>query len=219
MLDCYVSETPSRLRITQTGIQKSFRPLTGPQSAVRPVRPWPDHFFCQENFFNYSLPFKVIAPLRQHFDTTWPDHFSKADYDPDWYIDSGECTVLIYCFRFDKADCTNIWSGTAHIDKISATASTRLYFLKHLKGAGLAVGQLRHFCLSAARPMLEYCCVVWHHGLTKAQSCWTAWGRTKACSKNHTFEFTFISLLLPSVLWRSWLCGRKGIRVSVISLL
>ena len=21
-------------------------------------------------------------PLRQHFGTTWPDHFSKADYDP-----------------------------------------------------------------------------------------------------------------------------------------
>ena len=36
------------------------------------------------NFFYYSLPFKVIAqlpPLLQHFGTTWPDHFSKADYE------------------------------------------------------------------------------------------------------------------------------------------
>ena len=42
--------------------------------------------FSATKFFYYSLPFKVIAqlpaPLRQHFGTTWPDPFSKADYDP-----------------------------------------------------------------------------------------------------------------------------------------
>jgi len=41
--------------------------------------------FSVTNFFYYSLPFKVIAQptsLRQHFSTTWPDHFSKADCDP-----------------------------------------------------------------------------------------------------------------------------------------
>ena len=53
-----------------------------------------------------------------------------------------------------------------HIDKICAKASTRLYFLKQLKRAGLAADQLRHFYLSAIRPILEYCSVVWHHGLT-----------------------------------------------------
>ena len=41
--------------------------------------------FSATNFFYYSLPFKVIAqlppPLLQHFGTTWPDHFSKADYE------------------------------------------------------------------------------------------------------------------------------------------
>jgi len=60
--------------------------LTGPQSAVWPFR----HgltTFSATIFFNYYLPFKVIAqpaltPLRQHFGTSWPDHFSKADYDP-----------------------------------------------------------------------------------------------------------------------------------------
>jgi len=36
-----------------------------------------------------------------------------------------------------------------------------------MKWAGLAADQLHHFCLSAIRPMLEYCCVVWHRGLTK----------------------------------------------------
>ena len=41
-------------------------------------------FSATKTFFNYSLPFEVIATFRQHFDTTWPDHFSEADYDPDW---------------------------------------------------------------------------------------------------------------------------------------
>ena len=42
--------------------------------------------FSVTKFFKHSLPFKVIAerppPLRQHIGTTWPDQFSKADYDP-----------------------------------------------------------------------------------------------------------------------------------------
>ena len=46
-----------------------------------------------------------------------------------------------------------------HTDKICAKASTRLYFLKQLKRAGLAADQLRHFYLSAIRPILEYCSV------------------------------------------------------------
>ena len=35
----------------------------GYTAVVGPVRPWPDHFFCHE-FFQYSLPFKVIAQPR-----------------------------------------------------------------------------------------------------------------------------------------------------------
>jgi len=61
------------------------------------------------------------------------------------------------------------WKWNTHVDKICAKASTRLYFLKQLKRAGLAADQLRHFYLSAIRPILEYCSVVWHHGLTKTQ--------------------------------------------------
>jgi len=48
-------------------------------------------------------------------------------------------------------------------------ASSRLYFLKQLKRAALAAAQLRHFSLSAIGPILEYCSIVWHHGLTKTQ--------------------------------------------------
>jgi hypothetical protein len=56
-----------------------------------------------------------------------------------------------------------------HIDKICSRASTRLHFLKQLKRAGLAANHLLHFYLSAVRPVLEYCSVVWHHGLTNKQ--------------------------------------------------
>ena len=35
--------------------------------------------------------------------------------------------------------------------------------------AKLAVDQLHRFYLSAVRPLLEYCTIMWHHGLTKAQ--------------------------------------------------
>ena len=37
------------------------------------------------------------------------------------------------------------------------------------KRSGLAADQLRHFYLSAVRPILEYCSVMWHHGLSRAQ--------------------------------------------------
>jgi len=55
-----------------------------------------------------------------------------------------------------------------HIDKICAKASTRLCFLKQLKVGWAVCGPIA-FYLSAIRPILDYCSVVWHHGLTKTQ--------------------------------------------------
>ena len=43
--------------------------------------------FCTILCFFWAQP---PAPLRQHFGTTWPDHFSKADCDP------GTCTQLFH---------------------------------------------------------------------------------------------------------------------------
>ena len=42
--------------------------------------------------------------------------------------------------------------------------------MKQLKRAGLSNADLRCFYTTVVRPVLEYACVVWHHGLTKAQS-------------------------------------------------
>ena len=73
-------------------------------------------------------------------------------------------------FKLLGVHVSNDLRWNIHVDKICAKASSRLYFLKQLKRAGLAPDQLLHFYLSVVRPVLEYCSVVWHHGLTKSQS-------------------------------------------------
>jgi len=62
------------------------------------------------------------------------------------------------------------FSWSLHIYFISAKASKRLYFLKHLKRAGVPADQLLHFYVAAIRPVLEYCAAVWHYAITHAQA-------------------------------------------------
>jgi hypothetical protein len=57
-----------------------------------------------------------------------------------------------------------------HVDYLCAKVNSRLYFLKLLKRAGLSPDDLKCFYTTAIRPILEYACVVWHHGLTQTQS-------------------------------------------------
>ena len=60
--------------------------------------------------------------------------------------------------------------GLAHINTICAKVAPRLYYLKRLRRTGLPSGDLLYFYLTVIRPVLEYGCAVWHHGLTVAQS-------------------------------------------------
>ena len=41
---------------------------------------------------------------------------------------------------------------------------------KQLSRAGVPQTQLRHFCLTVIRPVLEYAAPVWHHLITKTQA-------------------------------------------------
>jgi len=60
-------------------------------------------------------------------------------------------------------------SWEAHINAICAKVAPRLYYLKQLRRAGLPSGGfLLYLYLTVIRPVLEYGCVVWHHGLTVA---------------------------------------------------
>lgn len=55
-------------------------------------------------------------------------------------------------------------------DAIFKKASSRLYFLRLLKRAGLSPNDLRYFYITVVRPVLEYGCVVWNHNLPVSQS-------------------------------------------------
>ena len=64
---------------------------------------------------------------------------------------------------------SDLWWNT-HVDKICAKASAVLIFVQLLKRLGVDHTHLIHFYLSAVWLILEYCSVIGHHGLTKAQS-------------------------------------------------
>jgi len=61
---------------------------------------------------------------------------------------------------------------SVHVDYICTRANTRLHYLKRLKRAGLPADRLARWYISVIRPVLEYCAVVWHHGLSKNQTEW-----------------------------------------------
>ena len=61
-------------------------------------------------------------------------------------------------------------SWSTHIDHVVKKATSRLYFLKQLKRAGVASDHLLHFYTTVIRPVLEYCAPLWHYALTKAQA-------------------------------------------------
>jgi len=65
-------------------------------------------------------------------------------------------------------DASLSWS--VHITIIVTKASKWLYFLKHLKRAGVLAQQLLHFYATVIRPVLEYCAPVWHYAITRSQA-------------------------------------------------
>ena len=65
-------------------------------------------------------------------------------------------------FRFDSRIKWN-----THISEIVRKVSTRLYFLKQLKRAGLATKEMLLFYLTCVRPVTEHACHVFHNSLTK----------------------------------------------------
>jgi len=76
----------------------------------------------------------------------------------------------VYHFKLLSINISHDMNWQAHIDAISHKATNRLHFLSILKTSGLKPHHLLHLYLTVIRPVLEYCSVVWHHCLTKAQS-------------------------------------------------
>jgi len=118
--------------------------------------------------------YRCSTEVRGSFQEAAPRKTDENCKTPRWRCWFGGSQPLLWRLKFGGRNNTSIhitsdlkWN--THIDKICAKASSRLYFLKQSKRAGLAADQLCHFYLSAIRTILEYCSVVWHHGLTKTQ--------------------------------------------------
>lgn len=84
-------------------------------------------------------------------------------------IIGGHPIERVSCFKLLGVTITDDLRWEVHIESISSKVNSRLYFLKQLKRAGLSTDDLRCFYTTVVRPVLEYACVVWHHGLTRAQ--------------------------------------------------
>jgi len=99
-------------------------------------------------------------------------------------------------------DSTLSWS--THIEHIIEKITTRLYFLKQLKRAGLPNSHFLHFYITVIRPVLEYCAPLWHFALTKVQS------ESLEAVQKHTIHITQnIARGLPylSMLFHTnWIC-------------
>ena len=73
-------------------------------------------------------------------------------------------------FKLLGVHISNNLSWNLHVDYICAKVNTPLHYLKRLKRAGLPADRLAHWYITVIRPVLEYCAIVWHRGLSKYQT-------------------------------------------------
>ena len=84
-----------------------------------------------------------------------------------WRFMPFDCFSVV-CVSLLNFDASLSWS--VHITVIVAKASKWLYFLKHLKRAGVPAQKLLHFYAPVIRPVLEYCAPGWHYAITWSQA-------------------------------------------------
>src|SRR5664279_3073886 len=79
---------------------------------------------------------------------------------------NGHAVERVCTFKLLGVIISNNLRWDNHITTISSKVNSKLYFLKQLKRAGLSSRDLLSFYTTVIRPVLEYACVIWHHGLT-----------------------------------------------------
>jgi len=127
-------------------------------------------------------------------------HHSSTSTHIQNFIEIGET----FCGRTDgRTFETHFISSTRRSRPKKAT--TRLYFLKQLRRAGLSNSHLLHFYITVIRPVLAYCAPVWHYKLTKAQSESLEAIQKRVIHITHNFTCMWNAVFLHAILRKSWL--------------
>lgn len=89
----------------------------------------------------------------------------SSDPIPELRID-GIDIEHVSTFKLLGVHISNDMSWNEHVDQITKKANKRIFYLRHLKRAGLSTEDLIMYYQTVIRPILEYASPVWHFGLT-----------------------------------------------------
>lgn len=126
---------------------------------------------CMQDFLNELTEWSHSNNMLVNHSKTKEMIFGRLSNNPppSLFIHS-DCIQRVTSFKLLGVHITDNLHWDCHVDAICSKAASRLYFLKQLKRSGLSPRDLLYFYTTTTRPILEYACSVWHHGLTKAQS-------------------------------------------------
>ncbi|HEY5140436.1 MAG TPA: reverse transcriptase domain-containing protein, partial [Methylococcales bacterium] len=143
--------------VDDTTVSEIYNPVTTP--SLLPAHALDLHHWSTDNFMlvNFS---KTKEMLLGGINNNPPDPLA---------ID-GHTIDRVTSFKLLGLHIANDLRWDIHIDALCSKVNSKLYFLKQLKRSGLSTDDLLCFYKTVIRPVLEYACVVWHHGLTQAQS-------------------------------------------------
>jgi hypothetical protein len=97
-------------------------------------------------------------------------YFGKKPLALDKIFMDGQVIETVTSMKVLGVTVTDSLNWQEHVDNVTAKASSRLYFLRVLKRAGISSSDIFHVYTSTIRPILEYACEVWHSGLSKSQA-------------------------------------------------
>ena len=88
---------------------------------------------------------------------------TAADFNP--IVINEKAIEMVSNVKLLGLNISNDLKWNCHVAEISRKVSTRLYFLKQLKRAGVATKELVTFYTTCIRPIMEYACPVYHNSL------------------------------------------------------
>ena len=94
---------------------------------------------------------------------------AKSNPPPTLLID-GKKIERVSSFKLLGVHISDDFRWENHINAVCSKVSSKLYFLKQLKRAGVSSDDLLYFYTVVIQPVFEYACVVLHHNLTALQS-------------------------------------------------